>query len=242
MMHHRGRTAAPGVAPVKPEGFCATAANHVWSWDITYCASAVRGVFFYLYLIMDVYSRKIVGWEVHESEASAYAATVLHKAYLAERVQAGQVVRHSDNGSPMKGATMLATLQKPGVVASFSRPSVSNDNPYSESLFKTLKYRPNYPEKPFADIDALRQWVLGFVNRYNHEHKHSALRYVTPVQRHSGEDIALLQQRTVVYQHAKANKPERWSKEIRNWAHQNEVWLNPFQSTKNSGICMKKAA
>ena len=241
LMHHRGRTAAPVTRPAKPEGFCATAANQVWSWDITYCASALRGVFYYLYLIMDVYSRKIVGWEVHETESADHAATLVRKACLAEQVQEDQVTLHSDNGSPMKGAVMLATLQKLGVAPSFSRPSVSNDNPYSEALFKTFKYRPDYPAKPFTDIDTLRQWVHGFVQWYNHEHRHSALQYVTPMQRHTGEDIGLLQQRAAVYQQAKANKPERWSRDTRDWSHDNEVWLNPSQGQANDDIQMKKS-
>lgn len=242
MMHHRGRTAAPVSRPSKPEGFCATAANQVWSWDITYCASALRGVFYYLYLIMDIYSRKIVGWEVHESESSEHAATLVRKACLAEQVEENQLILHSDNGSPMKGAVMLSTLQKLGVAPSFSRPSVSNDNPYSEALFKTFKYRPDYPTKPFADIDTLREWTQDFVQWYNHEHHHSALQYVTPVQRHTGEDVALLRQRTAVYEQAKANKPERWSGNTRNWSHSNEVWLNPSQGQANDEIQMKKSA
>lgn len=240
-MHHRGRAAAPATPPAKPIGFCATAANQVWSWDITYCASSTRGVFYYLYLMMDVYSRKIVGWEVHESESAEHASALMRKACLAERVQLGQLVLHSDNGSPMKGANMLATLQKLGVMASFSRPSVSNDNPYSEALFRTFKYRPGFPSQPFADIAALQTWVLGFVQWYNHEHRHSALRYVTPGQRHTGEDKAILEQRTCVYLQAKAKHPERWSKDIRDWSHQGEVWLNPSQSQKPDDIQMKKA-
>ena len=122
---------------------------------------------------------------------------------------------------------MLATLQELGVVPSFSRPAVSNDNPYSESLFRTLKYRPEYPEKAFEDLSAARQWVNGFVNWYNHEHMHSAIKFVTPVQRHNGEDKAILAQRKQVYQQAKVKHPERWSGEIRNWDEITEVYLNP---------------
>lgn len=102
---------------------------------------------------------------------------------------------HADNDGPMKGATMLATLQKLGVVPSFSRPSVSNDNPYSKAIFRTLKYVPGYPKQPFVCIDEARQWVQQFVTRYNTEHRHSGIRFVTPQQRHAGEDKALLQAR-----------------------------------------------
>ena len=124
----------------KPTYFTATAPNQVWSWDITYLPTTIKGIFFYLYLIMDVFSRKIVGWEVYEVESADYAAAVFRKAYLREGVAGDDLVLHSDNGSPMKGATMLATLQRLGVIPSFSRTSVSDDNPYSEALFKTLKY------------------------------------------------------------------------------------------------------
>ena len=141
----------------------ATAPNQVWSWDITYLATNVKGVFCFLYLIMDVFSRKIVGWEIYASESAEQASSVLHKAYLREGVAAKDLVLHSDNGAPMKGATMLATLQRLGVVPSFSRPSVSDDNPYSEALFKTLKYCPQFPTKPFESLEEARQWVQSFV-------------------------------------------------------------------------------
>lgn len=241
MINHRGRSAKPMMPPVKPQGYQATAANQVWCWDITYCASAVRGQFYYLYMMMDVYSRQVVGWEVHEKESAEYAATLMRKACMAEGIQAKQIVLHSDNGSPMKGSTMLATLQALGVTPSFSRPSVSNDNPYSESLFKTLKYVPHYPAKPFVNLEAVRSWCLTFVRWYNHEHKHSSLKYVTPHQRHTSEDINLLKKRANVYEKAKKKHPERWSKEIRNWCHEKVVWLNPSQTSNASEIQVKKA-
>jgi putative transposase len=134
----------------------------------------------------------------------------------------------------MKGATMLATLQKLGVIPSFSRPSVSNDNPYSESLFRTLKYRPEYPEQPFADLDSARSWVQGFVNWYNYEHLHSSINFVTPVQRHNREDAVILEKRKRVYQQARLKNPNRWSGEIRNWNMITEVHLNPEKSKTNS--------
>lgn len=226
MMHHRGRTNPP--VHEKPTPYVATEANQVWSWDITYLASNVKGVFFYLYLFMDVYSRKIVGWEVYEDESSDQAAQVLRKTRIAESIVPDhKIVLHSDNGSPMKGATMLATMQKMGVVPSFSRPSVSNDNPFSESLFKTLKYVPSYPVKPFENIDQARQWVKQFVYWYNHSHSHSGIKYVTPVQRHTGTDVEILMGRKKVYESAKKLNPERWSGKIRNWEHVGVVKLNP---------------
>lgn len=225
-LQHRGRANAPNRA--RPEAYSADGPNQVWSWDITYLASNVKGVFFYLYLFMDIYSRKIVGWEVYENESSEQAADVLRKTRLAEALfNQQEVVLHSDNGSPMKGATMLATMQKLGIVPSFSRPSVSNDNPYSESLFKTLKYIPTYPSKPFESVEHSRRWVATFVQWYNHEHHHSGIKYVTPAQRHQGEDKAILEQRKQVYEKAKKQHPERWSGETRNWEHEAKVKLNP---------------
>lgn len=211
----------------KPKSIIATKPNQVYSWDITYLKSTLKGTFFYLYLIMDIYSRKIVGWQVYDRESSEYASDVLEAAYLEEGVKKNQVILHSDNGSPMKGAIMLATLQKLGIIPSFSRPSVSNDNPYSESLFRTLKYVPIYPEKPFDTLLAARKWVGGFVGWYNYQHLHSGIKFITPIQRHKGHDEKILKQRTGVYLQAKAKSPHRWSKAIRNWSEIKEVKLNP---------------
>jgi putative transposase len=189
--HHRGRSSKPMVKE-RPRPYVATGANQLWSWDITYLTSCIRGQFYYLYLFMDVYSRKIVGWEVYANESAEQAADVLRKARFAETLPLNcKLVLHSDNGSPMKGATMLATMQKMGIVPSFSRPSVSNDNPFSEALFKTLKYVPTYPAKPFESLDAARRWVATFCTWYNQSHRHSGLKFVTPVQRHEGLDVAI---------------------------------------------------
>jgi transposase InsO family protein len=176
---------------------------------------------------MDIYSRKIVGWQVYEEESSALAADLMTDICQREGVVRNQVTLHSDNGSPMKGATMLATLQQLGVIPSFSRPSVSNDNPYSESLFRTLKYSPEYPEHPFIDLSAARDWVQGFVDWYNDAHLHSAIHFVTPQQRHRGEDVAILAQRKQVYLNAQSQNPGRWSGAIRNWEPITVVYLNP---------------
>ena len=225
-VHRRGRSNPPRTVP-KPEGFKATGPNQLWSWDITYLASSIRGSFYRLYLVLDIFSRKVVAWEVHENESAEHASLMIRKACLAEGIHQAGLVLHADNGGPMKGATMLATLQKLGVVPSFSRPSVSDDNPYSESLFRTLKYTPAYPSKPFESIEAARQWVHGFVQWYNDEHRHSAIRYVTPSQRHRGEDDDLLEHRKAVYESARQQNPQRWSGRTRNWNPVEEVWLNP---------------
>ena len=215
----------------RPQPWEATGPNQVWTWDITYLATTVRGTFFYLYLILDIYSRKVVGWEVYPKESAEHAAALFERAHLREAVGLADLVLHSDNGSPMKGATMLATLQRLGVVPSFSRPSVSNDNPYSEAGFATLKGSPAYPEHPFESLDQARTWVATFVLWYNETHRHSALKFVTPSQRHRGEDHALLAQRDALYQAARAMTPERWSGPTRNWEPPGSVLLNPGKPT-----------
>ncbi|MCK4501654.1 MAG: IS3 family transposase [Desulfuromonadales bacterium] len=225
-VNRRGRAEVPKKLK-KPKGYRAVAPRQIWSWDITYLASSITGKFFYLYLIMDIYSRKIVGWEIQEKESAEHASQLIRRACLSERIGTKKLVLHSDNGSPMKGATMLATLQKLGIVPSFSRPSVSDDNPYSESLFRTLKYSPIYPNKPFESVEAARKWVHSFVNWYNKEHRHCAIKFVTPEQRHRGEDGEILKKRQKLYQSAKKLNPQRWSGDIRNWEQIQEVWLNP---------------
>ncbi len=142
-----------------------------FTWDITYLLTTVHGLYFYLYLFLDVFSRKIVAWQIYAEESSANASEVMKDLCRREQITPDQLLLHSDNGSSMKGATMLATLQALGVMASLSRPAVSNDNPYSESLFKTLKYRPAYPLNPFVDIAASRRWATTLVQWYNHEHR-----------------------------------------------------------------------
>ncbi len=224
--HRRGR-ARPASRSKRPASFQAKGPCEVWSWDITWLPGPVAGSFFYLYLILDIFSRKIVGWEVYERETAEFAAQLLQRAILAEGCLTSPLVLHADNGSPMKGATMKVTMERLGVVASFSRPRVSNDNPYSEALFRTCKYVPTWPSKGFASIEAARDWVAGFARWYNTEHRHSAIRFVTPQQRHCGEDCALLDSRHQVYQRARAARPERWSGRTRNWQRIGEVWLNP---------------
>ena len=213
----------------KPRAACATQPNQLYTWDITYLPTTVHGVYFYLYLFLDVFSRKIVAWQIYAEESSAHASEIVRDLCRREQIMPGQVILHSDNGSPMKGATMLATLQTLGVMPSLSRPAVSNDNPYSESLFKTLKYRPAYPLSPFADLAAARIWATTLEQWYNHEHRHSAIRFVTPGQRHAGLDQAILTQRSAVYELARTRNPLRWKTATRNWQRIDLVHLNPDQ-------------
>ena len=211
---HRGKAKAPVSRP-RPE-LEATAPNQVYSWDITYLRTTVRGAFYYLYLVVDVYSRRIVGWDVHEQESSELAAALMRRI-VSEAGQPEGLKLHSDNGAPMKGNTLLATLQSLGVVPSFSRPRVSDDNPFSEALFRTLKYRPCFPDGPFTSLEAAREWVTTFVAWYNGEHRHSGIKFVTPNERHFGLENDILERRRCVYQRAQRRQPERWSGNIRDW-------------------------
>ena len=192
-----------------------------------YLRAPVLGRFYYLYMVEDIFSRKIVGWAVHETESSEHSARLFEQTCAREGISPEQLVLHSDNGGPMKGATILATLQRLGVAISFSRPSVSDDNPYSESLFRTLKYRPEFPSQRFASLNEARAWVERFVAWYNTEHRHSGIRFVTPEQRHRGQDKALLAKRHQVYEAARSRHPERWSGDTRNWSRIETVVLNP---------------
>ena len=189
--------------------------------------SRVRGRFWYLYLIEDIYSRKIVGWEVHDQETGELAATLIQRAVLAEQCFRQALILHADNGSPMKSQTMRVKLEELGISPSYSRPRVSNDNPFSESLFRTLKYCPRWPSQGFATLEDARAWVLRFVDWYNNRHCHSALKFVTPAQRHRGEDKRLLDQRNRVYEDAKARNPQRWSGDTRDWSAVGPTTLNP---------------
>ncbi len=213
---HRNRTQEP--QPRLPVIRVATEPNQIWSWDITYLRGPIRGSFIYLYMVVDIWSRKIVGWSVHEEESMLLASDLIRRSAGREKVDVGQLTLHSDNGGPMKGATMLTTLHSLGIVASFTRPRVSDDNPFSEALFRTLKYRPWYPRGCFNSIDDARTWVSDFVRWYNWEHRHSGIKFVRPIDRHSGEDVEVLKRREATYAAAKLRNPERWgSRATRDW-------------------------
>jgi putative transposase len=219
----------------------ATGPDQVYCWDISYLPTAVRGIYFYLYLFVDLFSRQIVGWQVYDCESGELASALLQAICERQGITPNQLTVHSDNGAPMKGETMLATLQRLGVAASRSRPAVSNDNPYSEALFRTLKYRPELPVKPFNGLLQARRWATELVNWYNHEHRHSAIGFVTPAQRHLQLDEAILNDRAQVYAAARDANPNRWSGPIRNWSRITEVHLNP-QTPKDQNQPAKLAA
>jgi transposase InsO family protein len=233
LLAHRERSRPPSK---RPKEHVATGPNELWSWDITWLPAAPRGTFFYLYLVEDIWSRKIVGWSVETEESMEHGARLVAETARREGVSPDQLVLHSDNGGPMTGATMLATLKRLGILPSFSRPRVSDDNPFPESLFRTLKYRPEYPSRPFASIEDARAWVAGFVHWYNTQHLHSALRFVTPEDRHAGRDATILEGRREVYERARRRRPERWARGIRNWEPLGDVTLNPAARSERAAL------
>ena len=231
------RAASIGCCTRQANASAADGPNQVWSWDITYLPTTVRGVWLYLYLVGDVWSRKVVAWDVAEVESAQIAADLVQRACLKKRYhrprgfgsrqcQQPPLILHADNGNAMRGATLKSRLEEMGVLRSFSRPRVFNDNPYSESLFRTLKYRPDYPSRPFASKDEACEWVAAFVDWYNHQQRHSGIKFVTPRQRHSEAAKAIGQQRAEVYETARQANPSRWSRGTRCWDQAKEVWIN----------------
>jgi len=212
----------------KPPQRIASGPNMVWCWDITWLPAAIRGLFFYAYVIIDIFDRTIVGWAIHDRESDT------HSRDLFETLSRGEDIifeyLHSDNGSPMKGSTLMAFLDSLNVGVSFSRPRTSNDNPYIESLFKTLKYSSGYPIR-FRDLEHARQWMADFVNWYNTEHLHSSIGYVTPEQLRDGSAADIFKKRNEVMQKAKLKNPECWgSRDTICWGAPEEVVLNPEKS------------
>lgn len=229
------RTRSRPAAHHRPTEYVAKGPNEVWSWDITYLRGPVRGEFLYLYLVVDIWSRMIMAWEVAQEESSEIASPMIARACMEHGVDRDRLVIHSDNGGPMKGATLLATFQFLGIVPSFSRPRVSDDNPYSEALFRTLKYRPEYPGRPFEGLAAAREWVQRFVRWYNTEHRHSGIKFVSPAARHEGLEGQILFTRKETYEQARSRHPSRWSKRTRNWSAVGEVVLNPQRGKERAG-------
>lgn len=229
---HRGR-AKPPRRSRPPTTHVAAGPGEVWCWDVTFLPARVKGQWFYLCLILDLYSRKIVGFEVHDSDSADHAAHLARRTALSEGVHAASAkpVLHGDNGATLKATTVLAMLHWLGIEPSYSRPRVSDDNPYAEALFRTAKYRPEFPDRGFADLDAARGWASRFVHWYNREHRHSGIRYTTPAQRHTGQDRAILAARHALYQRARQNAPARWSSRTRDWTPVGAVTLNPERET-----------
>lgn len=228
LLHHRGKSRARK-SNKKPNELVAEGPNQVFSWDITYLKSNIRGIYFYAYMILDIWSREIVGWEIHNEESEDLAKNLFSRISLERDING--VKLHSDNGSPMKGATMLMTLYSLGVLPSFSRPRVSDDNAFSEALFKTIKYMPAYPGK-FNTLEEARLWMADFVNWYNTMHRHSGIGYITPAQRASGKEADILKVRNDVIQNAFKNNPHRWSSAPKIWKIKPTVILNKLGEKK----------
>jgi len=225
-MNRRGRARPPQTSR-PPTTHIATCPGDVWCWDVTFLPAQIQGRWFYFYLILDLYSRKIVGFEVHDTDSAEHAAHLARRTAEGMHAKPVRPVLHGDNGATLKATTVLAMLHWLGIKPSYSRPRVSDDNAFAEALFRTAKYRPEFPIKGFANLETARQWATCFVHWYNHEHRHSGIRYITPAQRHAGQDGAMLAARHAVYQDARQRNPQRWSGSTRNWKPVGAVTLNP---------------
>ena len=226
LLHHRGRSRPPR-EPREPPMLEATGIHQVLAWDITLLPGPVKGQFFYLYMVLDVWSRRILGVEVHERESGELAKHFFDRVCRDEGISSGSsTILHADNGAPMRSYTLAAKLAELGIEMSFSRPRVSNDNAYAESLFRTLKYHQSYPHRRFRDLLSVRGWVDGFVEWYNAEHRHSGIKYVTPNQRHYGEADSICSIRQQTYEQARQQHPRRWARSTRDWSQPKVVRVN----------------
>jgi putative transposase len=189
----------------------ATTPNQLWSWDITKLLGPNKRTFYYLYVILDVYSRAVPGWLLAECESEELAKQLVIETCVKQNIALGQLTLHADRGSAMTSKSLALLLADLGVLKSHSRPHVSNDNPYSEAQFKTLKYRPDYPAF-FGSLQDARAWAQGFFQWYNHEHHHSALGLLTPAVVHSGQAVSVLTARQQVLHQAYVAHPERFVK------------------------------
>jgi len=194
-----------------------SAPNQVWSWDITSLKGSSQGSFLYLYMMMDVFSRRIMGWKIHREERAEHAARFVRAVCEENGIQPAGIVLHSDNGRPMKGDTMLCTLRQLGIVPSFSRPRVSNDNPHAEALFSLLKRHKDYPPSAFSSLEVACAWVARFSSWYNRDHLHGSLCFVSPDDRYFGRDGPVLARRRAVYEQAWRRVPIRWPQDPRRW-------------------------
>jgi transposase InsO family protein len=226
LLNHRGRSRSPRQkreAPVLE----ASGVHQVLVWDITLLPGAVKGQYYYLYMVMDVWSRRILGVEAHEQETGDHARGFFARVIRDEGIDKDSAtVLHSDNGAPMRSYTLAAKLAELGVKRSFSRPGVSNDNAFAESLFRTMKYHESYPHRRFRDLLSVRTWVDGFVDWYNNEHRHSGIKYVTPNQRHYGQAEEICNRRQQTYEKAREMNPRRWSRHLRDWSQPKKVQIN----------------
>ncbi|WP_409014907.1 IS3 family transposase [Archangium sp.] len=222
-------------------GRSASGPNQIWSWDITCLKGSGQRKFYYLYLVMDVFSRRIMGWRIHTAESARSAAKLIREVCRDNKIDPTRIILHADNGRPMKGALMLNTLRRLGIVPSFIRPRISNDNAFIESLFRTLKSRFFYPAKGFSSLQAAKAWVASFVGWYNGAHLHSGLGYVSADDRYFGRDAALLERRARLYERARSERPTRWTRAARGWP-QAESPAIPVRTGTFRGLVLRPCA
>jgi putative transposase len=199
--------------------------NKVWTWDITALRGPTKGVKYYLYTIVDIFSRKVVGWTIHEAESEKHARRLIREACRRHGVDRNQLVIHADRGSPMVAGTVAELLNELGVAKSHSRPRVSNDNPFIESHFKTLKYRPDYPDR-FDSISHARTWCRKFVRWYNEVHYHSGIGYLRPADLHDGNQDAIIEHRQTTLDAAVVAHPERFTQRPTPAKVPTKAWIN----------------
>lgn len=221
----RGRQRARGHYR-KPE-LLATGPNEVWSWDITRLKGPRKWTFYYLYVMLDIFSRYAVGWTIARSESAALAKEFIASCCLSQGIEPGQLTIHADRGGPMKAKATAQLLADLGVTKTHARPYTSNDNPFSEAQFKTVKYRPDFPDR-FGSLPDARAWARPFFHWYNHEHRHSALALLTPAVVHAGRGAQVLQQRQAVLDAAYRAHPERFVRgQPLPGVLPEAVWINP---------------
>lgn len=220
----------------KPE-LLATAPNQLWSWDITKLLGPAKWTYFYLYVILDVFSRYVVGWLIAEREAASLAETLIAETCVKQGIQRDQLTLHADRGSSMRSKPVALLLSDLGVTKTHARPYTSNDNPYSEAQFKTLKYRPDFPDRFGSVLDA-RGWAQPFFQWYNHEHYHTGLNLMTPAVVHYGLAQTVRDQRNQVLQTAYAAHPQRFVRGVPVVPNiPREVWINkPCEEVSAAGI------
>jgi len=219
----------------KPE-LLATAPNQVWSWDITYLKSPVRGVFYYLYVILDIFSRYAVGWMVAERESLDLAQRLLLITLERQGVDPKNITVHSDRGSVMKALSLPQKIKDMGIEFSYSRPHVSNDNPFSESQFKTMKYGPLYPER-FNSLPDAVSFGQNFFGWYNQEHHHSGIDLMTPAQVHFGQGEKIAEGRNELMESVFNTNPERFVQgRVKKYRVPTDVWINPPKPTQGMGV------
>ena len=213
-------------AYAKPE-LLATRPNQVWSWDITKLLGPAKWIYYYLYVMLDIFSRYVVGWLIADREAGSLAELLIAEACAKQQIARDQLTIHADNGGPMIAKPVTLLMADLGVSPSHSRPHVSNDNPFSEAQFKTMKYQPDYPERFGSQVDA-RTWAQTFFPWYNDEHHHSGIGYLTPAAVHYGDASRLFAERQQTLKAAYAAHPERFVKgQPVPPALPMTVWINP---------------